>query len=285
MSKKFFSFITIGFLGLLLLLQSAFTVHQTQKAIILQLGKPVGQTPGPGLHFKLPFVQNVLYFDSRILNYDARPAEALTKDKKAIVLDNYARWRIVDPLVFYQRLRTIPNAQSRLDDIIYSELRVVVGTYDLTEVVSTKRQEIMEKVMSQANNLTNAYGVHVVDVRIKRTDLPPENQRAIFNRMTAERERQAMEYRSEGERDATMIRATTDRDRAILLAEAQKTSEILRGEGDAEATRIFADAINQSPEFFEFSRSLEAYKKALSNNTRMVLDPDDAFLRFLRRMQ
>ena len=285
MSKKLFSFITIGFLAILLLFQSAFTVHQTQKAIILQLGKPVGVALGPGLHFKLPFVQNVLYFDSRILNYDARSAEALTKDKKAILLDNYARWRILDPLVFYQRLRTIPNAQSRLDDIIYSELRVVVGTYDLTEVVSTKRQEIMEKVMDQANNLIKAYGVRVVDVRIKRTDLPPENQRAIFNRMTAERERQAMEYRSEGERDATIIRSTTDRDRAIILAEAQKQSEILRGEGDAEATRIFAEAISQSPDFFEFIRSMEAYKKSLGENTRLILNPDDTFLHFLRRLQ
>lgn len=285
MSKKLFSAVTIGFLAVLILSQSVFTVHQTQKAIILQLGKPVGESLGPGLHFKLPFIQNVLYFDARILNYDARSAEALTRDKKAILLDNYARWRILDPLVFHQRLRTIPNAQSRLDDIIYSELRVVVGTYDLTEVVSTKRQEIMGKVMEQANALIKEYGVRVVDVRIKRTDLPPENQRAIFSRMTAERERQAMEYRSEGERDATMIRATTDRDRAILLAEAQKKSQILRGEGDAEATRIFAEAVSQSPEFFEFIRSLEAYKKALANSTRMVLDPDDTFLRFLRRLQ
>lgn len=285
MNKKLFSLITIGFLAILVLLQSAFTVHQTQKAIILQLGKPVGVALGPGLHFKLPFVQNVLYFDSRILNYDARSAEALTKDKKAILLDNYARWRILDPLVFYQRLRTIPNAQSRLDDIIYSELRVVVGTYDLTEVVSTKRQEIMEKVMDQANNLIKEYGVRVVDVRIKRTDLPPENQRAIFNRMTAERERQAMEYRSEGERDGSIIRSTADRDRAIILAEAKKQSEILRGEGDAEATRIFAEAVSQSPDFFEFVRSMEAYKKSLGDKTRLVMDPDDTFLRFLRGLQ
>lgn len=284
-SKKLFTALTIGFLAVLLLLQSVFTVHQTEKAIILQLGKPVGEALGPGLHFKLPFIQNVLYFDSRILNYDARTAEALTKDKKAIILDNYARWRILDPLVFYQRLRTIPNAQSRLDDIIYSELRVVVGTYDLTEVVSTKRQEIMQKVKNQANNLIKEYGVLVVDVRIKRTDLPPENQRAIFNRMTAERERQAMEYRSEGEKDATIIRSTADRDRAILLADARKQSEIIRGEGDAEATRIFAEAISKSPEFYEFSRSLEAYKNSLKGNTRVVLSPDDSFLQYLQKLR
>ena len=285
MSKKLFSAITITFLAVLLVMQCLFTVYQTEKAIILQLGKPVGDFLGPGLHFKLPFIQNVLYFDARILNYDARTAEALTKDKKVIILDNYARWRIVDPLIFYQRLRTIPNAQSRLDDIIYSELRVVVGTYDLTEVVSTKRQIIMQKVMDQANNLIKEYGVRVVDVRIKRTDLPTENQLAIFNRMKAERERQAKEYRSEGEKEATIIRSTADRDRVILLAEAQKKSAVLRGEGEAEATRIFAGAISQSPDFYEFSRSLEAYKKSLGGKTRLVLDQDDAFLRFLRRMQ
>ena len=285
MSKKAFSLITLGFLVILLAVQCLFTVHQTEKAIILQLGKPVGAAQGPGLHFKLPFIQNVLYFDSRILNYDARTAEALTKDKKVIILDNYARWRITDPLIFYQRLRTIPNAQSRLDDIIYSELRVVVGTYDLTEVVSTKRQEIMQKVMDQANNLIREYGVNVVDVRIKRTDLPTENQRAIFSRMTAERERQAKEYRSEGEREATIIRSTADRDMAVILAEARKKSAIIHGEGDAEATRIFAEAVSQSPDFFEFTRSLDALKKTLGEKTRLVLNPDDAFLRFLNRMQ
>ena len=285
MSRKAFSLVTLAFVVGVFVLQCVFTVHQTQKAIILQLGKPVGEALSPGLHFKLPFIQNVLFFDSRILNYDARTAEALTKDKKVIILDNYARWRILNPLVFYQRLRTVPNAQSRLDDIIYSELRVVVGTYDLTEVVSTKRQEIMQKVMDQANNLIKEYGVQVVDVRIKRTDLPVENQRAIFNRMTAERERQAKEYRSEGEKEATIIRSTADRDRSILLAEAQKKSAILRGEGEAESTRIFAEAVSQSPDFFEFTRSLEAYKKSLGGNTRLVLDPDDAFLRFLRKMQ
>ncbi|MDR3073213.1 MAG: protease modulator HflC [Deltaproteobacteria bacterium] len=282
MSKRLFTFLSIGFLLVLVFVQSVFTVHQTQKALILQLGMPMGETLLPGLHFKLPFFQNVLYFDARIINYDATSVEALTKDKKVIILDNYAKWRIVDPLAFYQNLRTVPSAQASLKQIIQSEQLAVVGTYDLTEVVSTKRQAIMERVRDQANDKIKKLGVEVVDVRIKRTDLPPENQRAIFNRMTAERERQAMEYRSEGEKDATIIKSTTDRDRAILLAEAQKQSEIIRGEGDAEATRIFAEAISGSLEFYDFSRSLEAYKKSLSGKTRLVLDPDGEFLRFLR---
>ncbi|CAK7002374.1 MAG: Modulator of FtsH protease HflC [Desulfovibrio sp.] len=285
MNKKLLTILVVVFLALLLLLQSAFTVHQTQTALILQLGKPVGTALGPGLHFKLPFVQNVLYFDARIINYDANSVEALTKDKKVILLDNYAKWRIIDPLVFYQALRTIPNAQASLKQVIQSEQLAVVGTYDLTEVVSTKRQEIMEKVRIRANDNIAKLGVRVVDVRIKRTDLPAENQRAIFNRMTAERERQAMEYRSEGDRDATIIKSTADRDRTIILAEAQKKSEILRGDGDAQATRIFADAISQSPEFYEFSRSLEAYKKSLGGNTRVILDQDSEFLKFLRKLQ
>lgn len=283
MEKRTFTFLMIIFVLALVGAQSVFTVHQTQKAIILQLGEPIGTTLGPGLHFKLPFVQNVLFFDSRVLNYDARPADALTSDKKAIVLDNYARWRIVDPLAFYRTLRTVQTAQSRLDDIIYSQLRAVVGQYTLTQVVSSKRQEIMNLVMSQANAFIGAYGVDVVDVRIKRTDLPPENQRAIFGRMKAERERQATQYRSEGQEEATRLRSASDRDRVILLADAQLKGEIIRGEGDAEATRVFGQAVGQNPDFYEFTRSLLAYRKALKENTRFILSPDDSFLRYLRQ--
>ena len=283
MSKKAFTLIMLIGIAGVIGAQSVFTVHQVQKALVLQLGKPIGAILEPGLHFKLPFIQNVLYFDSRILNFDARPADALTKDKKAIVLDNYARWRITNPLTFYQTLRTPLAAQSRLDDIIYSELRVVVGQYDLTAVVSSERQAIMDQVMKRANELTQAFGVDVIDVRIKRTDLPPENQRAIFGRMKAERERQAIQYRSEGEEEATKIRSTADRDRAVLLAEANKTSEVTRGQGDAEATRTFAQAVSQSPDFYEFVRSLDAYKKVFKERARVILSPDDPFLRHFRQ--
>lgn len=287
MNKKALTAAVVLFLTGLVVSQSVFTVEQTQKALILQLGVPQGTTLGPGLHFKLPFIQNVLFFDSRVMNYDASSGEAITKDKKVIILDNYAKWRIINPLAFYQNLKTIPGAQATLKQIIQSEQFVVVGTYDLTEVVSTKRQAIMEKVRAQANETIRKQnlGAEVVDVRIKRTDLPPENQKAIFNRMTAERERQAMEYRSEGEKDATIIMSTTDRDRAIILAEAKKRSEILRGEGDAEATRIFADAVSREPDFYEFVRSLEAYKKSLGENTRLILNPDNEFLKYLRKLQ
>ncbi len=262
--------------------QSFFTVHQTQKALVLQLGEPIDKVYGPGLHFKLPFVQNVVYFDARILDYDARSAEALTVDKKAIVLDNYARWRIANPLQFYRTMRTIPGAQARLDDVVYSQLRALVGGYTLTEVVSSHRAKIMEEVTKKVAGLMNGFGVEVVDVRIKRTDLPLENQRAIFGRMRAERERQAKQYRSEGVEESTRIRSDADRQRAVELAEAARKSEILRGEGDAIAAKTYADAFNKSAEFFEFQRGLEALRKSLRNNSRVIISQDDQLLKPLR---
>ena len=281
MDKRVFSAIMLLVLLAIVGSQSLFTVFETHRAIVLQLGKPVGEVLEPGLHVKLPFIQNVLYFDVRLLNYDTRQAEAITKDKKAIVLDNYTRWKIVDPLLFYQRLRTIPAAQARLQDVIYSELLAVVGRHDLTAVVSEERQAIMEEVHRRANLRIAGSGVEVVDVRIKRTDLPTENQKAIFARMRAERERQAMQYRSEGVEEATKLRSIADREKAIILADARQRSEVLRGEGDAESVRIFAEALEQDPEFFEFTRSLQAYKNGLKKNTRLLLSPNDEFLRYL----
>lgn len=276
--------ILLGVLALCLLAgsQSFFIVHQTQKALVLQLGDPVDRVFGPGLHFKLPFIQNVVYFDSRMLDYDARSAEALTSDKKAIVLDNYARWHIVDPLQFYQTVRTIPGAQARLDDVVYSQLRVLVGRHTLTQVVSTDRPAIMKEVTEKASALLQPYGMAVVDVRIKRTDLPVENQRAIFGRMRAERERQAMQYRSEGTEESTKLRSQADREKVIMLAEARQESEKVRGEGDAEAARIYAEAYSQAPDFFDFQRGLSAVRKSLNEKTRIVLTQDDPLFNSLR---
>jgi membrane protease subunit HflC len=282
MDKRLFSLLVLLAILGIIASQSVYTVHQTEKAIVLQLGSPQGVVE-PGLHVKLPFIQNVVYLDARILTYDSNPAEALTSDKKTIVLDNYARWRIMDPLLFYQTLRTVRQAQVRLVDIVYSELRVEVGRYTLEEVVSTRRREIMDKVITAANELSEKeYGVKVIDVRIKRTDLPQENQRAIFGRMQAERERQAKQYRSQGEEEARKIRSGADREVTIMLAEARRTAEILHGEGDAGAISIFAEALNQSPEFYEFYRSLEAYRKGLRENGRIILQPGEAFLRYFK---
>lgn len=262
--------------------QFFFTVDQTEQAILLQMGKPVGKVLGPGIHFKLPFIQRAVYFENRILVYDAAPAEILTKDKKALVVDNYAKWKIMDPLKFYQTVKNIAGGQSRLDDIIYAQLRVELGVHTLTEVVSKARSVLMEKVTVQCDRLAIDYGINVLDVRIKRADLPPENERHVFDRMRAEREREAKRYRSEGKEKSMKIKAAADRDKAIILAEAYQEAESIKGEGDSEAIKIYADAIKRGEKFYDFIRSLEAYEKGLDNGeTTFILTPDSEFLKFL----
>ena len=280
MRAAFFAVVVV--VAVILLQQSLFIVNQTQQALVIQLGQPQDKVYRPGLHFKIPFIQTVVYFDARILDYDARPAEALTSDLKTIVLDNYARWRIEDPLRFYRTMRTELNAQARLDAVIYSQIRAHVGRHTLTEVVADQRTEIMDSVTAKASEQMKEFGIGIVDVRIKRTDLPAENQRAIFDRMRAERERQATQYRSEGAEQSTKIRSGAEKERALILADANKKAEVLRGEGDAEAARIYAEAFSQSPEFFSFQRSLEALRKSLSDNTSMVLTPDSPLLQSIK---
>ncbi|MDY6851159.1 MAG: protease modulator HflC [Thermodesulfobacteriota bacterium] len=280
--KKTIPLLVVIILVFIALSQSVFTVDQTEMAIVLQLGKPISGVKGPGLHFKTPFVQNVMFFDSRVLEYDANPAEILTKDKKNMLVDNYTKWRIKDPLQFFRTVRTINGAQARLDDIIYAELRVALGQYTLIEVVNQKRAEIMAQVTEKSSELIREYGIEVIDVRIKRTDLPPENERAIFGRMRAERERTAKQYRSEGREESVKIKSGADRERILILADAERKSAILHGQGDAEATRIYAEALKQSPEFYAFKRSLEAYEKSLKENTRLIITPESEFFRYMR---
>ncbi len=283
MSKRFLPLIAgLAVIAFLLLQQALFIVNQTEQALVIQLGHPLSTIYKPGLHIKVPFIQNVVYFEARILDYDARPAEALTSDLKSIVLDNYARWKIVDPLQFYRTMRTEANAQARLDAVIYSQIRAHVGRHTLTQVVADERTSIMESVTSKASDQMSEFGIEIVDVRIKRTDLPAENQRAIFDRMRAERERQATQYRSEGEEESTKIRSTAEKERAVILADARKKAEVLRGQGDAEATRIYAEAFSKAPDFFSFQRGLEALKKSLGSNTRMVLTPDSPLIQPLK---
>lgn len=272
----------VGVLLLFVGMDTFFTVDQTQTAIVLELGKPVSGAIGPGLHFKKPLIQNVLRFDARILEYDANPAEILTKDKKNMLVDNFTKWKIVDPLQFYRTVQTIPGAQARLDDIIYSEMRVALGQFLLIEVVNQKRAEIMAQVSKKASEIIHEYGIEVVDVRIKRTDLPPENERAIFGRMRAERERQAKQYRSEGQEESAKIRSEAERERTVILADAERQASMLRGQGDADATKTYAQALEQGPDFYAFQRSLEAYEKSFQNNTTFVLTPQSEFFKFLR---
>jgi modulator of FtsH protease HflC len=259
-----------------------FIVDITQTAIVVRLGKPVRTITYPGLQVKVPFVDDVTYFDKRLLDYDSSAQDVITQDKKTILIDNFAKWRIMDPLKVYQAFQTQRGALRRLDDIIYSELRVELGRHDLSEIVSKTRSDIMAVVTERANEKAKAYGIEVQDVRIKRADLPEQNEKAVFARMQAERERQAKQYRAEGAEEAQKIRSEAEKDREIILAEAYKTSEELRGEGDAKAFRIYAEAYRQDQAFFEFTRSMEAYRKSLNSNTAMVLSPDSEFLKFLK---
>jgi len=259
-----------------------FVVDITQTAIVVQLGAPVRTLTEPGLYLKAPFIQEVTYFDKRLLDYDSLAQDVITQDKKTLLIDNFAKWRIVDPLKVYRAFQTQRGALRRLDDIIYSELRVEVGRHDLSEIVSKTRSEIMAIVSARANEKAKAYGIEIQDVRIKRADLPEQNEKAVFARMQAERERQAKQYRAEGAEEAQKIRSEAEKDREIILAEAYKTSEQLRGGGDAQAFRLYATAYRQDPRFFEFVRSMEAYRKAFSGRTTMVLSPDSEFLRYLK---
>ncbi len=282
MNKSLTSLLLVVFVLGALLTQSVFTVNQMETAIVLQLGEPKDEVYKPGLHFKIPFIQKVVFFDARVLDYEASSREAFTVDKKAIVLDNYARWRITDPLQFYRTMRTMVGAQARLDDVVYSQLRAMVGGYTLSEVVSTQRAAIMTEVTEKVKDIMKHFGVEVIDVRIKRTDLPPENLRAIFGRMRAERERQAKQYRSEGEEESTRIRSDADRQKAIILADAARDSQIIRGDADARAAQIYADAYNKNKDFYAFQRWLEAMRVSFDENSKMVLSSPDALLKRLK---
>ena len=272
-----------GVIAIVILSSSMFTVHMTQNAVVLELSKPKEIITEPGLYFKLPFVQKVRYFSKQLLDNDSNPTEVITKDKKNLLVDNFTMFKIVDPLKFLETVRGERSARARLDDIIYSELRVEIGTHDLHDVVRETRDSIMAKVTNEANIKAAEYGIEVVEVRIKRTDLPPEVANSIFNRMRTERERIAMEYRSEGKEEATKIRAETDKEKTILVAEAYKEEQIVRGEGDAQATKIYADAFNKDQKFYTFMRSMEAYKKSLKTDTTLLMSEDSDFLGFLNK--
>lgn len=270
-----------GLIVVLAISLSVFTVDQTQQAIVIQLGKPLKGIYGPGLHFKVPFMQQVLNFEKRILVYDATPTEILTKDKKNLVVDNYTKWAIDNPLRFYTTVRDEPGAQARLDDIVYAQLRVELGQHDLSDIVSETRDDLMTKVTAKSAERAEEYGIHVVDVRIKRADLPEQNEKHVFGRMKAERERQAKQYRSEGEEESKKITAKADMERTIILAEAYKISEKLKGEGDAKAIKIYADAYSKDMEFYQFLRSLEAYKKALKEDTKLIITSNSPFFKYM----
>ena len=273
---------------------SAFIVHQTEQAIVLQFGKPiklinkyeVGKdgkvVNGAGLYWKVPFVQTVEYYDKRILDVLSSPDEVIASDQKRLKVDAFARFRIVDPLLFYQALRTEERADRRMGDVFESAIRRALGTATLQDVVRDKRDSLMRNIRDQVNAEVKDFGISVLDVRIKRADLPEENSEAIYARMQTERQREAAEFRAEGKAAANRIRATADREATIIKAEAMKKSEQIRGAGDAERNRVFADAFKgDAKKFFKFYRSMQAYKEAMSSgDTRLVLSPNSEFFRF-----
>jgi membrane protease subunit HflC len=270
---------------------SMFIVRVNEQALVLQFGSPqkVINQPngkyGPGLYFRIPLVQTVDYFDKRILDLDTPPFEVIVSDKKRLVVDAFARYRIVDPLLFYQAVRSESGVQVRLRPIIESSLRGVLGANSFMNVVRDTRGALMARISEQVNEGGKQFGLEVVDVRIKRADLPDQNQKSVFDRMRAERQKEAAEIRAEGAGAANKIKADADRQRTIILADAMRDAERIRGEGDAERNRIFAEAYGRDPDFFAFYRSMQAYEAAIkggdkTGETRMLLSPDSEFFKY-----
>jgi len=261
---------------------TVFIVDETEQIVVLAFGKPVKTITEPGLNFKLPApLQVAVTFDKRLLEYDVPPEEVLSMDKKTLIMDNYVRWKIVDPLLFLQTVQAIPTAKTRLDDIVYSELRQELGTHDMVEIITETRDLIMDKVTAASNEESEKYGIEVVDVRIRRVDLPSENESSIYARMEAERNRKANMFRSEGEEEAQKIRAKTERDKTVILADAYKTSQEIRGEGEAKALEIYANSFSRDVKFYEFLRTLETYEKVIDKKTTLVLPGDSKLFKEL----
>ncbi len=266
---------------LLVAYTSLFTVYQTRQALVVRLGEPIRTITEPGLHAKWPFIDNVIYVDNRILDLENSAQEVIASDQKRLVVDAFARYRIRNPLLFYQTVSTIEGANSRLSTLLNAALRRVLGEDTLTRVVRDDRAALMAKVRQQLDREAQSFGIQVVDVRIRRADLPEQNSQAVYQRMQTERQREAAEFRAQGSQKSQEIRARADRDVTVLVAEAQSKAEQVRGEGDGERNRIFAQAYGKDPDFFAFYRSMQAYEQGLrASDTRLVLRPDSDFFRY-----
>ena len=275
--------IAAAFVVALLASSTLFTVEQTEQVLITQFGEPVRVITEPGLHAKLPILQTVISFDRRLLDYEVPPEEVILGDQRRLIVDSFARFRIVDPLRYFQAVGpTEEGIRARLNSVVSSALRRVLGNEQLLNVLSSNRGTIMGLIRTQVNNEMQAFGVSVEDVRIRRADLPPENTQAILSRMQSERQRVAAQARAEGSEASIRIRAEADRDRTVLLADARATADKLRGEGEATAIATYADAFQRDPQFFQVWRTLLAYREAFAaGNARLVLTPGDAFLKLL----
>jgi membrane protease subunit HflC len=260
---------------------SLFTVYQTRLALVVRLGQPVRVVTEPGLNFKIPLIDSVIYVDKRILDLENPAQEVIASDQKRLVVDAFARYKIKDPLLFYQSVGSVDGANARLSTLLNAALRRVLGESTLTHVVRDDRAQLMARVRDQLDREAAAFGITVVDVRIRRADLPEQNSQAVYQRMQTERQREAAEFRANGSQRKQEIQARADRDVTVLIADAQSKAEQTRGEGDAERNRIFAEAFGRDPDFFAFYRSMQAYETGLrANDTRMVIKPDSDFFRY-----
>lgn len=274
--------IALGFIAV----NSLFVVTQTQQALVLRLGEPRRQIRDPGLNIKIPFIENAVYYERRALDVDPPKQQVILSDQKRLDVDSYARYKIIDPLQFFRAVRTEREARARLSAIINSSLRRVLGNQTLFNVLSEKRVGIMADIRSEVNGSAERLGIEIIEVRIRRADYPDATRENIYNRMKSEREREAKEFRAQGFEQAQKIRADADKQRVIIVAEAQKQAETLRGQGDAEAIKIYADAFGKDADFFLFYRSMQAYRTAItdSDTTTMVLSPDSDFFRYFNSM-
>ena len=260
---------------------SMFTVSQTQQGLVLRLGQPRGLVTEPGLHFKQPLIENVVLLDKRLLDLETSQQEILTQDSQRLVVDAFLRYKINDPLKFYQTVQTTEGARNQLDSVLDSTLRRVLGQATLADVVTLHRDELMAKILRLVDGEADRIGVNVIDARIRRADFPQEISAGVFSRMQTERQREAAEYRAEGAEAAQKIRAKADRDVTVLTADAQQQADTVRGQGDSERNHIFAKAFNQDADFFAFYRSMEAYEASLKGrDTRLVISPDSNFFRY-----
>lgn len=276
--------IIFSIVAIVVLKQSLYVLNQTEQSVVLRFGKAVDKESEPGLKFKAPFVDTVEFFDNRLLDLNAEPKEVISSDRKRLIVDAFAKYRITDSLKFYQTVKNEISARNKLDSIIESSIRQVLGSFPLGDLLQPgKRASIMQEMKDIVDQKANSFGIAVEDVRIMRADLPQENSAAIYRRMQTEREREAKEFRAEGEEEANKITSKADREKVEILALAKKESEIIRGGADAKATRTFANAIEQDASFYEFYRSLEAYKKSISNEeTNIIISPNSRFFKHFK---
>jgi modulator of FtsH protease HflC len=281
MNRRTVALIVAALIVVIVASKALFTVDQTEQALVLQFGQPRQVVRTPGLHTKWPFLQNVVAFDKRLLDVEPPPEEVIGVDQKRLVVDTYTRYRIVDPLLFYQTVGTEEAVRNRMTALVSSSLREVIGKVSLSAILSVQRAAIMHKIRDEVRAEAKSFGIEVVDTRLRRADLPAQNSEAIYARMNSERQQQAALYRAEGAQAAQSIRANADRERTVILADAQRDAQKVRGAGDATAIAVYAKAYGQDKKFFAFYRSMRAYRDALSGaKTSFVLTPEGTFFRF-----